>query len=204
MKQKISPFILTLHRLLSEQSYPDILNWDGQGETFTVNSTSAFGQTILPKHFRNNSTGSFFRQLNLYGFTRVNDGKSPNPDGNIDSWCQFKNPHFKVNSEDTLSKIKRLRYPKGRSKSKKKQPKQEAVQDSVFSCNSSPSILHVSPSNDYEPLCYLYNYDYSIPFPLINTIPYNSNSLNFYSVDYIPNDIIPTDTFSFDTYFSSF
>ncbi|KAL3939143.1 MAG: hypothetical protein SGARI_001479 [Bacillariaceae sp.] len=51
--------------------------WMNYGKSFKILNTAKFAQRTLPKFFPNTQYKSFIRQLNIYGFNRVKDRKSP-------------------------------------------------------------------------------------------------------------------------------
>ncbi|KAJ9085005.1 hypothetical protein DSO57_1018439 [Entomophthora muscae] len=57
-------------------------------------------------HFKNANIGSFFRQLNLYGFKRSSDGRKFRGRGR-DNWCHFQHPYLLLSDPTALAKIQR-------------------------------------------------------------------------------------------------
>ncbi|KAJ9060085.1 hypothetical protein DSO57_1034607 [Entomophthora muscae] len=72
---RVSPFVETLYSLLSDGQYNDIFSWDPSGRSFIIFSIKRFENDILKRFFKNSSASSFFRQLNLYEFRRISDGR---------------------------------------------------------------------------------------------------------------------------------
>jgi hypothetical protein len=52
----------------------DIVGWAPDGLSFHVHDTGPFMKEVLPLHFKQTKYKSFLRQLNFYGFTRINEG----------------------------------------------------------------------------------------------------------------------------------
>uniref|UniRef100_A0A7S1UYS0 HSF-type DNA-binding domain-containing protein n=1 Tax=Grammatophora oceanica TaxID=210454 RepID=A0A7S1UYS0_9STRA len=71
------PFPEKLHRMLRDaekNGQTDIICWFPHGRAFAIKSTGRFVAEIMPKYFKQSRLSSFQRQLNLYGFTRINSG----------------------------------------------------------------------------------------------------------------------------------
>jgi len=68
-------FPLKLHELLDAadmQGFNCIVSWLPDGNSFQVHDQDRFVKEILPKFFRQSKYKSFQRQLNLWGFQRLN------------------------------------------------------------------------------------------------------------------------------------
>ena len=48
-----------------------IMSWTPNGESIVVHQPEAFAQQLLPLYFKHNNFSSFVRQLNTYGFNKV-------------------------------------------------------------------------------------------------------------------------------------
>eukprot|EP00546_Thalassionema_frauenfeldii_P007130 CAMPEP_0178925888 /NCGR_PEP_ID=MMETSP0786-20121207/18187_1 /TAXON_ID=186022 /ORGANISM="Thalassionema frauenfeldii, Strain CCMP 1798" /LENGTH=350 /DNA_ID=CAMNT_0020600869 /DNA_START=50 /DNA_END=1102 /DNA_ORIENTATION=- len=71
------PFPERLHRLLTEveeNSQDDIIGFFAHGRAFAIHDRERFVKEIMPKYFKQSRLSSFQRQLNLYGFIRINSG----------------------------------------------------------------------------------------------------------------------------------
>jgi hypothetical protein len=72
------PFPQKLYRMLEEAEANDqeaVLSFFPHGRAFTVHKPRQFIDEIMPKYFSTNRMSSFQRQLNLYGFRRVTEGR---------------------------------------------------------------------------------------------------------------------------------
>merc|ERR1712196_589205 len=85
--------------MMIEQEDDDIIKWTDNGEAFFILDTDKITKEILPKYFRQSKLASFQRQLNLYGFSRINKGQSQGA---------YQNSFFKRNRKDLLCNVKRL------------------------------------------------------------------------------------------------
>lgn len=74
------PFPEKLYRILEEAAaagQEDIVSFSSHGRAFGIHRHEAFVEEIMSKYFKHSQLSSFQRQLNIYGFGRVNAG----PDG---------------------------------------------------------------------------------------------------------------------------
>jgi HSF-type DNA-binding len=70
-------FPWTLHRLLEDaerEDRQDVVAWMPSGNAFIVRKRDVFVKETLPRYFRQTKFKSFVRQLNLWGFTFIDQG----------------------------------------------------------------------------------------------------------------------------------
>ena len=70
-----------LHHMLDDaerRGFDDIVSWQPHGRCFVVHKVKEFVEQILPNYFRQSKFPSFQRQLNLYEFSRITQGKDRN------------------------------------------------------------------------------------------------------------------------------
>ncbi|CDK29461.1 unnamed protein product [Kuraishia capsulata CBS 1993] len=71
-----SSFIHKLYSMLEDPSLKHLIWWHpNHGTTFVVSPTEEFSR-VLSNYFKHTNTASFIRQLNMYGFHKVNDSSS--------------------------------------------------------------------------------------------------------------------------------
>jgi hypothetical protein len=58
-----------------KENYQHIVSWVKDGSAFKVHNSHEFVEKIMPKYFDQTKYESFRRQINIYGFTRVNRGE---------------------------------------------------------------------------------------------------------------------------------
>ena len=74
----VTPFPWKLHDMLERvdvDGYEQIVSWQPHGRSFMVHKPDAFVETVMPVYFNQTKFASFQRQLNLYGFRRITQGR---------------------------------------------------------------------------------------------------------------------------------
>jgi hypothetical protein len=75
----VVPFPYRLHKMLSDvdaRGDASIVSFMPDGRHFKVHNPQRFVVEIIPKAFKQKSLKSFQRQLHLYGFSRVQEGRN--------------------------------------------------------------------------------------------------------------------------------
>ncbi|KAI9298056.1 hypothetical protein K502DRAFT_300105 [Neoconidiobolus thromboides FSU 785] len=103
---EVSSFAKKMYNLLHSQEYVHLVGWCDAGDNFVIKSQKAFQEELFPNYFKNASFNSFVRQLNMYGFKRISDGRKTRGTNLDSSW--FEHPYFKRSREDLLSNIHRI------------------------------------------------------------------------------------------------
>mmetsp|Transcript_11729 Transcript_11729/g.16274 ORF Transcript_11729/g.16274 Transcript_11729/m.16274 type:complete len:347 (+) Transcript_11729:115-1155(+) len=66
-----APFVVKTYQLVSDDSTNDYVTWSETEDSFVVLKPVEFASDILPRYFKHNNFCSFIRQLNTYGFHKV-------------------------------------------------------------------------------------------------------------------------------------
>jgi hypothetical protein len=93
------PFPVKLMRLLSETEFDGnehIVSFTPSGHAFQVHKPNEFMRDVAPKYFRQKKFSSFTRQLNMYGFEKVNHGSDKSA---------FSHPDFQRGKPELCSRI---------------------------------------------------------------------------------------------------
>lgn len=110
--QKTRPaFVNKLWNMLSDEANLKLIQWTDDGNSFIVTNREDFVHQILPKYFKHSNFASFVRQLNMYGWHKVQDVKSGSIQNSSDDRWQFENPNFIKDREDLLVNIVRQKGP---------------------------------------------------------------------------------------------
>ncbi|KGR17022.1 heat shock transcription factor, other eukaryote [Candida albicans P78048] len=105
-------FVMKIWSMVNDPANHEFIRWNDDGKTFQVFHREDFMKVILPKYFKHNNFASFVRQLNMYGWHKVQDvangtlNQNSDKNGQDEIW-QFENPNFIKDREDLLDKIVR-------------------------------------------------------------------------------------------------
>ncbi|KAG7661994.1 CTA8 [[Candida] subhashii] len=109
-------FVMKIWSMVNDPANQEYIRWNDDGKTFQVFHREEFMKSILPKYFKHNNFASFVRQLNMYGWHKVQDIRNGSLESGVaegkdkdkvDEFWQFENPNFLRGREDLLDKIVR-------------------------------------------------------------------------------------------------
>ena len=96
------PFLMKTYEMVDDESTAGLVSWNADGKSFVVWTPPEFARDILPKYFKHSNFSSFVRQLNTYGFRKVD----------TDKWA-FAHDNFRRGRQDMLKDIHRRRAAPG-------------------------------------------------------------------------------------------
>ncbi|CAH8388608.1 unnamed protein product [Eruca vesicaria subsp. sativa] len=90
------PFLVKTFEIVEDPNTDHIVSWNRGGTSFVVWDLHSFSTFLLPQHFKHSNFSSFIRQLNTYGFRKIE----------AERW-EFVNESFQLRQRHLLKSIKR-------------------------------------------------------------------------------------------------
>lgn len=113
------PFLTKTFDVVDDTTTNHIVSWSRGGTSFVVSDPHNFSNLLLPRYFKHNNFSSFIRQLNTYGFRKIDS----------DRW-EFANEGFLKGQRHLLKNIRRKKTPSHTTSSQ--QGKSHSVEVSSF------------------------------------------------------------------------
>jgi hypothetical protein len=136
-------FPIRLYSMLQELSstgmLSDIVKWSTTGDSFVILKPKEFTKSLLPQYFRTHKFSSFQRQINAYGFTKLNLYACQ------DDYHVYYHKHFLRGNIDRLSLVKR-KYSPDRIEFTNRKREQKSLDESSKKGGNVPSCGFIEDS----------------------------------------------------------
>lgn len=92
----VPPFLTKCYDMVDDEATDALISWSPSHDSFVIWDLTVFSTQVLPMFFKHNNMASFVRQLNIYGFRKVN----------TDRW-EFASENFVKGKKHLLKNISR-------------------------------------------------------------------------------------------------
>ncbi|CEI90423.1 hypothetical protein RMCBS344292_04748 [Rhizopus microsporus] len=106
-KKGVSTFISKLFSIVNDAHNQHLIAWNNSGTSFFIYNATRFSQDILPIYFKHSNYSSFVRQLNMYGFHKINKSPRGQRGSNEYEVWEFSHKNFQRDNPTLLEDIKR-------------------------------------------------------------------------------------------------
>ncbi|KAG2253557.1 hypothetical protein Bca4012_101265 [Brassica carinata] len=115
----VAPFLRKCYEMVDDSSTDSIISWSTNGDnSFVISDTTVFSAQLLPKYFKHSNLSSFIRQLNIYGFRKVDADR-----------CEFANDWFVRGQKELLKNVIRRKNVQSTSEHQSKTTTTDASQE---------------------------------------------------------------------------
>ncbi|KAL9389703.1 hypothetical protein Peur_018308 [Populus x canadensis] len=113
----VAPFLKKCYEMVDDESTNSIISWSQTNDSFVIWDMTEFSVHLLPRYFKHSNSSSFVRQLNIYGFRKID----------TDQW-EFANDGFIRGQKHLLKNICRRKNSQGTDNRKSVQQQDNSIE----------------------------------------------------------------------------
>ena len=98
--EKMLRFPMLLYQILEQDEYQSIISWYLNSDNFIIYNRAKFQDELMPEYFHSSSWQLFLKQLNVYGFRRITEGRD---------LTVYYHKDFVQNKPSLINKIKQVK-----------------------------------------------------------------------------------------------
>ncbi|KAF0716917.1 Aste57867_2585 [Aphanomyces stellatus] len=132
------PFLASLYEILTKED-PAVIGWCDGGKAFGVYDFEVMEHHVLPTYFRHSKFASFQRQLNYFGFRKLQRGRESEL---TNIYCQ---PLFTRDEPSRMLLIKRKTYRVKNRAHHRRQPHRPSSPCDISTFPNAPPSTHFAP-----------------------------------------------------------